>query len=208
MKKLAFVLALAAFGATNGFSQEQTPVKKDGKIVVSGIDHGEKVLIVLDGKKQDVLGVKSIDDLDKNSIESIQVLKGEAAIKLYGMEAQNGVLLITTKTGVADTLKGKVQNGNAPQVEVLSGSIAAFKVDGLKSNGMSAVTIKDNAGAAKSSPVYYVDGIEVDKDALKFIAPDTIERVTVLKTPDSTKLYGEKGVNGVVLIVTKKIEDN
>ncbi|MEN8194189.1 MAG: SusC/RagA family TonB-linked outer membrane protein, partial [Bacteroidota bacterium] len=43
-------------------------------------------------------------DIDPESIESVSVLKGAAAAALYGSEASNGVVLITTK-------KGKAQKG-------------------------------------------------------------------------------------------------
>src|SRR5699024_9932991 len=38
-------------------------------------------------------------DIDPDNIESISVLKGQAASALYGMRASNGVIMITTKTG-------------------------------------------------------------------------------------------------------------
>ena len=38
-------------------------------------------------------------DIDPNDIESINVLKGQAASALYGMRAGNGVIVITTKSG-------------------------------------------------------------------------------------------------------------
>lgn len=38
-------------------------------------------------------------DIDPNDIESINVLKGQAASALYGMRASNGVVMITTKSG-------------------------------------------------------------------------------------------------------------
>jgi len=38
-------------------------------------------------------------DLNPNDIESINVLKGQAAAALYGIKASNGVILITTKSG-------------------------------------------------------------------------------------------------------------
>ena len=37
--------------------------------------------------------------LDPNDIESINVLKGQAASALYGIRASNGVIVITTKSG-------------------------------------------------------------------------------------------------------------
>lgn len=38
-------------------------------------------------------------DIDPNNIESVEVLKGQAAGALYGLRASNGVILITTKKG-------------------------------------------------------------------------------------------------------------
>ena len=38
-------------------------------------------------------------DIDPNDIESINILKGQAASALYGMRAGNGVIIITTKSG-------------------------------------------------------------------------------------------------------------
>lgn len=38
-------------------------------------------------------------DIDPNDIESINILKGQAASALYGLRASNGVIVITTKSG-------------------------------------------------------------------------------------------------------------
>ena len=45
-------------------------------------------------------------DIDPNDIESINVLKGQAASALYGLRASNGVIIITTKSG-KNAPKGK-----------------------------------------------------------------------------------------------------
>ena len=45
-------------------------------------------------------------DIDPNDIESINILKGQAASALYGMRASNGVIVITTKSGKG-AAKGK-----------------------------------------------------------------------------------------------------
>lgn len=45
-------------------------------------------------------------DIDPNDIESINILKGQAASALYGMRASNGVIVITTKSG-KNAAKGK-----------------------------------------------------------------------------------------------------
>jgi TonB-linked SusC/RagA family outer membrane protein len=46
-------------------------------------------------------GVNRIADLNLNDIERIEVLKGASASSIYGARAANGVIVITTKRGVA-----------------------------------------------------------------------------------------------------------
>ena len=50
-------------------------------------------------------------DIDPNDIESINILKGQAASALYGMRASNGVIVITTKSG-------KGANKGKPEITV------------------------------------------------------------------------------------------
>ncbi|WP_231458922.1 MULTISPECIES: M56 family metallopeptidase [unclassified Pedobacter] len=54
-----------------------------------------------------------------------------------------------------------------------------------------------------NSPLVVLDGVTQGKDALKYIRTENIESVSVLKDQAATTLYGNKGVNGVILITTK-----
>ncbi|MEK7239232.1 MAG: SusC/RagA family TonB-linked outer membrane protein [Gemmatimonadota bacterium] len=49
-----------------------------------------------------------LDDIDPKSIEKVEVLKGAAAATLYGTEASNGVILITTKKGALGAPKWSI----------------------------------------------------------------------------------------------------
>lgn len=49
-----------------------------------------------------------IDQIDPNSIEKIEVLKGPSASALYGSDAANGVIIITTKKGTAGDTRWSV----------------------------------------------------------------------------------------------------
>ena len=64
-------------------------------------------LVVLDGMPL----TGGAGDINPNDIESITVLKGAAASALYGQEAANGVLMITTKSGSSGKLTATV-NGS------------------------------------------------------------------------------------------------
>ena len=60
-------------------------------------------LLIVDGLKVD-----NIQYLDPEMIESIEVLKDAASAAIYGAEAGNGVVLVTTKTGAAAKGDGKI----------------------------------------------------------------------------------------------------
>ena len=66
------------------------------KVSVSG-DNNKTPLYVVDGNV-----AKEIKDLDANTIESIDILKGDSATALYGNRAMNGAVVIKLKKNVKD----------------------------------------------------------------------------------------------------------
>ncbi|MES2650847.1 MAG: TonB family protein [Bacteroidota bacterium] len=65
-------------------------------VTLRGINVNEKsnVVYIIDGKKEDL---HSFNDLKADNIESINILKDASAIALYGKQAANGAIVITTK---------------------------------------------------------------------------------------------------------------
>ena len=59
-------------------------------------------------------------DIDPNDIESINILKGQAASALYGMRASNGVVMITTKKGIQGGKKTVVNINSNVAFDVIS----------------------------------------------------------------------------------------
>ena len=57
-------------------------------------------LYIVDGLK-----VRNLNNVDPNDIESVEVLKDAASAAIYGAEAGNGVVLVTTKRAVAGVTK-------------------------------------------------------------------------------------------------------
>lgn len=54
---------------------------------------------------------------------------------------------------------------------------------------------------ASNDPLYVVDGVPVDN--LKFLAPNDIATMQILKDASSAAIYGSRAANGVILITTK-----
>ena len=83
-------------------TQSSTQPGKGYKVYIRGIGTtgNSAPLYVIDG----VAG-GSLDDINPNDIESIDVLKDAASAAIYGARAANGVILVTTKQGKA----GKIE---------------------------------------------------------------------------------------------------
>ncbi len=75
-------------------------------------------LLIVDGLKVD-----NIQYLDPEMIESIEVLKDAASAAIYGAQAGNGVVLVTTKTGAGAKGDGKVFYNNQFSLASLSRSV-------------------------------------------------------------------------------------
>jgi TonB-linked SusC/RagA family outer membrane protein len=55
-----------------------------------------------------------------------------------------------------------------------------------------------------TNPLYVIDGTPVEKFDLAAINPEEIQTINVLKDAAATAIYGSRGSNGVILIVTKR----
>lgn len=64
--------------------------------------------------------------------------------------------------------------------------------------------VKFNSMNSDNPPLIFLDGQIIDKARMDAINPNDIESISVLKDKSATAVYGEKGKNGVILIVLKK----
>jgi TonB family protein len=71
---------------------QQVSLKKAVSIKFKGVE--SEPLFIVDGKSEDYLTYKNINP---ETIESISVLKDASARALYGKEAENGAIIVTTK---------------------------------------------------------------------------------------------------------------
>ena len=135
-------------------------------------------LIFIDGKK---ISKAEMNDINPNTIKSINVWKDSMAVVKYGSEGKNGVILITMKSdGEKNTVEVR-NNGNTKP----SSSVAE-----AKTNLQNAIII--------------IDGVYSSREVMGKISPSDIQSVSVLKEKNATDMYGDKGKDGVIVIATKK----
>lgn len=72
-----------------------TPVEKNQSICLCcNKEVKNKPLIIIDGQR---IPYENFRQIDPETIESMEVVKNEKAIELYGEEAKNGVIIIKSK---------------------------------------------------------------------------------------------------------------
>jgi len=189
-------------------------------------DYGEGApLIYLNGKE-----VIEKVIFDESDFKTSQILPPKEALERFGERGKNGAMIFETKTNYLqkEAIKGKVKNEkDEPLLGVsvvdkgkLTGTITdtkgnyeirsegeietlLFGKDGyemmeVKTNGRKNIDVKLEV----DNKLYIVDGKEYEGKTDEIDA-DNIERIDVLKGESGFKLYGDKGKNGVVLIMTK-----
>jgi len=89
-------------------------------------------LYIIDGK---VIGKDEVTDINTNVIQNIEVLKDKSAIKLYGKEGGNGVILINTKKNIGNSISRVVTDiysENNERIDVLTKNASKTDLNKLK----------------------------------------------------------------------------
>ena len=157
---------------------------KDGAIKIYTKDFEREIELKAEGEPYVVINEKPApadwkQSLDEENIATVNVLKGDSALKVYGEKAKDGAIQIYTKDFK------KVNNSNQEK-EIPAAEVIISKLENARNN-----------------PLYILDG-EVFDGEISEVNPDDIEKIDVLKGEQAVKEFGERGANGVVRIFTKE----
>ncbi|PHN07224.1 SusC/RagA family TonB-linked outer membrane protein [Flavilitoribacter nigricans DSM 23189 = NBRC 102662] len=143
--------------------------------------------------------------LSEAVVTALGVQREEKALGYAVQEIESDQLNLSQDPNVISSLSGKVAG-----VQIISSSGASL-------GGSAKVRIRGVSGLTGGDPLYIVDGTPISNDNFSGstsgsdygnlatdINPNDVEKVSVLKGPAATALYGERASNGVVLITTKK----
>ena len=179
--------AVLAFAETKYVPVESKDSETSQNIVKTTDDN---VLVLVNGKS-----VKSLDGIDPDTIELIEVIKEKEQMKQYGKAAErkDGVIVVTLKDG------GKIQKKGAGNLSIKGNN--GVVVLNLK-DGAEKVSVRGNNG----NVLFVVDGKVVK--SIDDIAPEKIESMTVIKDKEQMKKYGKaaKSKEGVIDVKLKSEE--
>jgi TonB family protein len=187
-----------AGAATNirvvGYATNQSAQQPNGVIAFRGSSmSGAKPLIVVDGE---VSENQNVQDINPATIQSVNVLKNEFAVKKYGEKGKDGVVEITLK-------KGQSPDNQGP-VTVSKVQVVGYGKDQSAQQPTGGVVVRSTGTMAGAKPLYVIDGVVSASQNIEDINPATIQSIAVVKNESAIKKYGEKGKDGVVEITLKK----
>lgn len=168
----------------------------DGNFTID-VESGSILVFSYIGFKQQELQAKERMEVvlqeDTEELEEVVVI-GYGTVKRK--DVTTAISTVSTKdmeqrpiVSAAQALQGKAAGVAVMQPTGAPGGEMSIRVRGTTSfNG-------------SNDPLYVVDGVPVDN--LKFLAPNDIESMQILKDASSAAIYGSRAANGVVLITTK-----
>lgn len=153
----------------------------------------KQLLEYLKSAEQDQQIARKIRESRERLLQEVTI-KGKKEVqrdprKLYG--SADASIKVTTQ----------MASGGRSILDILAGRVAGVQVVG---SGMNAsVYIRGNRG----EPLFVLDGMPVDKDMISNLNTFDVESIDVLKGP-SAAIFGSRGGNGVISILTKRGNEN
>lgn len=208
-------VSVSVKGTTRG-----TQTDANGKFSVSANTNEVLVFSAIGFAKQEVsVGDQSSINItlkdNANELTEVSVVGALGIIK----ENKNLGYAVTTVKGEDITRTNTVN-----PITALQGKVAGVNVNVMSAAGVQtspfiqirgAKVLGSTPGQANNQPIFVVDGNVLqnnivsadDTDGgsqLKNLNPDDYESITVLKGAAATSLYGSRGLNGAIVITTKK----
>ncbi|MEO6000258.1 MAG: TonB-dependent receptor [Chitinophagaceae bacterium] len=145
--------------------------------------------------------------LDPNQISitiklSVQQQQLAEVVVGYGTQKKKDLTgSISSVTSDHMTLGGTTSN-IAQAIQGRAAGVRVQQSDFSPGGAISIIIRGGNSINTTNEPLYVVDGFISDNG--KFISPNDIQDIQILKDASATAIYGARGGNGVVLITTKK----
>ncbi|WP_160070385.1 SusC/RagA family TonB-linked outer membrane protein [Sphingobacterium bovisgrunnientis] len=189
-------------GATVNVKGKNTATSTDvnGKFTISA-SVGETLVVSLIGYETKELVINGVN-ISVQLVQSNEDIE-EVVVVGYGTEQKKESL-----TGSLQSVSGnKLRDVTTPSVEnMLNGKAAGVFVSpgAGRPGARGAVVIRGQATiGGTTSPLWVIDGVIVGSNPGD-INPDDIANMTILKDAASTSIYGSQGANGVIVVTTKR----
>ena len=194
-------------GATVKVGKLGTVTDMDGNYTLSVPNSTHQVEVSYIGMKTKKVSIKG--NKASTTLQEDSKMIDEVVVIGYGSVKKGDVTNAVAKVK-GDQLKDRPVSNIA---SALQGELAGVEIrttsgapgSGVQINVRGATSINESGN---SNPLFVVDGVPMDEDFdLVNLNPQDIESIEVLKDASSSAIYGSRGANGVVIITSKKGND-
>ena len=194
-------------GATVKVGKLGTVTDMDGNYTLSVPNSTHQVEVSYIGMKTKKVSIKG--NKASTTLQEDSKMMDEVVVIGYGSVKKGDVTNAVAKVK-GDQLKDRPVSNIA---SALQGELAGVEIrttsgapgSGVQINVRGATSINESGN---SNPLFVVDGVPMDEDFdLVNLNPQDIESIEVLKDASSSAIYGSRGANGVVIITSKKGND-
>lgn len=143
--------------------------------------------------QRNIIDVELFDDATE--IEEVQVVA-------FGVQKKESVIASIETVRPGD-LKQPASNLTAALAGKIPG-IISYQSTGEPGNDNAQFFVRGvTTFGYKTNPLILIDGFEASSSDLARLEPDDIESFSILKDASATVLYGARGANGIIIVVTK-----
>lgn len=194
-------------GATIKVGKLGTITDINGNYTLSVPNSTHQVEVSYIGMKTQKVSIKG--NKASTTLQEDSKMMDEVVVIGYGSVKKGDVTNAVAKVK-GDQLKDRPVSNIA---SALQGELAGVEIrttsgapgSGVQINVRGATSINESGN---SNPLFVVDGVPMDEDFdLVNLNPQDIESIEVLKDASSSAIYGSRGANGVVIITSKKGND-
>ena len=139
-----------------------------------------------------------------------------ASLSIYGYAQEANESKTVTIAGIEQDVKESTASISIVSGEDLTKRSAKNVTNSLFGHGLGLTTLQNSGSYATQEPTFYIRGLQtlssntplmlidgIERD-ISLVVPEEVESVQILKDAAAVALYGYKGANGVINIITKR----
>ena len=180
-----------------------TVTDEDGRWTLELEDDNVTLEISSMGYQRQSVAVKGRSDFTVTLTSDTQYLD-EVVVVGYGTQKKVNLTGSVSMVTSEDMASRPVSNMSSGLQGLLPG-VTVVNASGQPGESGTTIRVRGVGTIGNANPLILIDGIEGD---LSTINPEDIESVSVLKDAASASIYGARAANGVLLVTTKKMNDN
>ena len=186
-------------GTANG-----TTTDIDGNFFLSVPDEGVLVISYLGYKDLEIKAADAVR-MSRFALYEESTTIDDVVVIGYGVQKKASTVASITQVSGDDIMGGGNVNTVSEALQGRLNGVVSIQSSGKPGSSAASVYIRGKSSWQNTNPLILVDGIERNMDDIDM---NEIVSISVLKDASATAVYGVRGGNGVILVTTKRGEEN